>query len=368
MRSLKMQKNIVRIHGGRPPRGVIDFSSPQTPFNPPKILIDTLYEALDKKVYTKYPDYEYTKLRKSIAYFYDIEYKYILPLNGSAELIELLIPTYKPNKLVIIEPTFGDHYLQCKAAGLKTHSFRMKIHKNKFVFPITKILEKPRSFYKHSIILYSNPNNPTGAYTPQKTICEILEYLPRDSLIVSDEAFIEFISFDHSFEINDPRMIILRSFTKIFGVPGLRLGFAYTINTRIIEKMNKFRQAWNINSITSYVFSKILYKNKREILNYIVKVRKYIRKERTWLLRKLSLLGLRVYESDAPYILVRHNCLKHPHIQQELIKHGVYVRDASSFKYLTREHSRISIKHRKENKVLIEAFKKVMDEAGCLRV
>ncbi len=355
-----------RIHGGCRYKGIIDFSSPQSPLEPPHPLKELLLKCVEEKVYMIYPDHSYTSLRKAIAHFYHMDYNKILPLNGSAELLSLLIPAYRPSRLISIEPNFGDHHLMSRALDLEIIDVPYVVSGDEYLFPIDRLLSLPKSLYHRAIIVFSNPNNPSGCFADYKLIYELLHYLPDSSVVVLDEAFIEFID-DVPRIIDDHKLILLRSFTKIFSTPGLRLGFAYINNARLLEKMELIRQPWNVSSIADCVFSRLLGSDEyiSELRAYIEHVKRIVANERIWLTEKLSSIGLTVYRSHAPFILVKHPMIKHPYLQRLLIGKGFYIRDASSFKYLSRNHSRISVRLRKDNVKLVEALKEIIEGSRC---
>lgn len=339
----------------------MDFSSPQSPLGPPSELVAAVEEAVRFRLYSRYPDYSYSELREAIASFYGVDVGRIVPLNGTAEFLGLILPVYKPKKLVVVEPTFGDHEVACRAVGLKVESIALKCLGDRYSFPLDELLEKPKSFYERSIILYSSPNNPTGALVERRVVEELLEFLPDSALLVADEAFIDFVGEAESLlGFDDPRVVVLRSFTKIFAVPGLRLGFAYIGDESLALRVDCYRQPWNVNALAAYAFSKLLKEYEREVREYIGRVRSVIAVEREWLSRMLEGLGVRVYRSSAPFLLVYHPQVRHPVLQERLIGYGVYVRDGSSFKFLTPSHSRVSVRLRRENMVLVEAFRRAL--------
>lgn len=153
----------------------------------------------------------------------------------------------------------------------------MKVEGDNYLFSLDVLTEKPRTFYEGSIILFSNPNNPTGSIINRKTIENLLNNLPHDSLLVIDEAFMDLAYKDKSFLRHpDPRLIVLRSLTKAFAVPRLRIGFAYIADKKLAYKIDYHRQPWNINSITAYAFSKILGENMDDVRKYILDSKKTV--------------------------------------------------------------------------------------------
>ncbi|RSN72813.1 MAG: hypothetical protein DSO07_08890 [Thermoproteota archaeon] len=346
-----------RYHGGRAPDNCLDFSSPMNPLGPPEALVNAINDVIKDRIYTRYPDYEYKKLRECIADFYDLRAEMLIPLNGAAEALQLILPILRPKALVAIEPTFGDHKLQAEALGLPLISISYKRLSSSFALDIISYSSKIREFEDKILLYMSNPNNPTGCLANKKQIEELLECLPSNSYVILDEAFMDFTGNSESFLWNCPdNVIVLRSLTKILAIPGMRIGFIYTNNVEILDLINKFRQAWNVNAVIAESLSKLDKKALRDYIDHSIEI---VNTERNFLVKELRKCDLKVYESQAPFLLIEHS-VKHPEIMKKLISLGIYVRDASTFPYLTEHHSRVSVRLRSENARLVEAFKKLL--------
>ncbi|AEM39203.1 aminotransferase class I and II [Pyrolobus fumarii 1A] len=351
----------MRFHGGRPPPGVIDFSVPGNPLGPHPALHKLLEEAVREKVYATYPDYNYTRLRESLASFYGLDVNRIIVFNGAAEALSLAILALKPRAVVVAEPNFGDHHLHTLAARTPLLRIAMREEGNRYRLEPDDILSVPQRILRGSLVILSNPNNPTGYCTPSAHIEKLLEELPDDAMLVIDESFIDISpGCESATRIGDERLILVKSLTKSFAVHGLRIGYAYTTNKRVLYKLEAARQAWNVNSLAAHVFEKFLTAYAEEARAYLSNAQRVVEKGLQQLTAGLTKLGLLVYESSAPLLLVRHP-KPHPAIQEKLVAHGVYVRDASSYPFLTPYHSRIAVKLPEENKKLIDAFYEVIE-------
>ncbi|HIP57489.1 MAG TPA: hypothetical protein EYH02_05430, partial [Ignisphaera aggregans] len=100
---------ILRHHGGVENRDILDFSAPLNPYAPPREVVMEIERAVKDRIYISYPNAMYSKLRSAIADFYGIDSEYVLPLNGAAEALYLLLLALKPCSVIVLEPTFGDH-------------------------------------------------------------------------------------------------------------------------------------------------------------------------------------------------------------------------------------------------------------------
>jgi histidinol-phosphate aminotransferase len=351
---------VFRAHGGRAPEGVkYDFSVPVNPLGPPKTIERLIEEAVKTKVYARYPDYEYLKLRHAIAEFYGIEAENIVVLNGAAEGLNLLISCLRPELLIVFEPTFGDYRYLAYMLKIPIISIPYRERKDEFELDFDVAEHLAKHIKNRALILLSNPNNPTGAYV-SPNIIESLARIYENAVLIVDEAFVELCEDCSSSQHLVKRcenVVVLRSFTKTFAIPGLRLGYLYTHNKDVLEVVESCRQPWNVNSIATYVFSRALTHNASELREFIEHSKHVIAIEREFLTKRLSELGVIVYNSHAPYILLRHYEFTASKANEALTKLGIYIRDASTFPYLTPYHVRIAVKLRDENVRLIEAYK-----------
>jgi histidinol-phosphate/aromatic aminotransferase/cobyric acid decarboxylase-like protein len=350
-----------RYHGGRVSPQVIDFSSPSNPLGPPPVVDEILLDSVRGRSYTRYPDYEYKMFREAVAELYNVDPASLVPLNGSAEALQLLIPVLKPRVMVSLEPTFGDHRVQTYSAGVPLVTVPYVIRGFRYEVDPSIYCNLPGEFRAHSLILLSNPNNPTGALTPRRVLEELLSCSKDNTVIVVDEAFSDFTGNKESLlGLGDDRVIVLRSFTKIFSIQGLRVGFLYAGSRRMARLLDGFRQPWNVNSLAVEVTVKLLkWDGLREYLRATMEV---VEVERLFLEEHLKRLGFEVYESKAPFLLIRHG-VPHPHFNKELLENGLFVRDASTFLYLTPYHSRVSVRLRGDNVRLLEVLEELVKES-----
>lgn len=354
----------MRSHGGRPPPGVVDFSTPLNPLGPPPVVADAISRsALEASL--RYPDYEYRELREAVAGYYGLDPDGVIPLNGAAEALQLALAALKPRALVSVEPTFGDHGFTVMGLGIPWVTVPLKQQGRRYIFDSSAVCNLPRVLREGSLLLLSNPNNPTGALARPEAVVEAAECM-NGGVVLLDEAFMDLVPAEgYSLLGKAPHnVVVVRSLTKSLAVPGLRVGFAYTEDRRLVRLLEASRQPWNVNTLAALVAVEALATHAGETRRHISKAREAIRVESEWLRSRLEALGLTAYESWAPFMLVYHPQARHPRLQVELNRRGVHVRDASSFAYLTPHHSRVSVRLRGENQVLLEAFEDALRRSG----
>ncbi len=350
---------VVKIHGGNPPEGVLDFSSPLNPLGPPRLLLNVLFNEIEGGAVSRYPDPSYSDFKNSVSMFYNIDPENILPLNGAAEGLYMLLAVLKPRRLIVYEPTFGDHWEASRSLGIDIVALPLISEGNRYVLEPDLLCNIPEREKENSLVLLSNPNNPTGVLVRSRKIKSLYSCLGNGSYIVIDEAFMDFTTGSESFMGKGfERTIVIRSFTKILSIPGLRIGFLYSEDRDLLSRLEGFRQPWNINILAERAVSFML-RSIDIFRDFIRESRDFVKNEREWLYKKLKSLGLTVYRSWGPFLLVRHSGYTHPELQSALIDNGIYVRDASSFHGLSGEYSRVSVKLRKDNAILVEVFRKL---------
>lgn len=354
----------VRFHGGRPPPGVIDFSTPLNPLGPPPPAVDAI-KRLSLESASRYPDYEYRAFREAVAGYYNLDPSLVIPMNGAAEALQLALAALKPRALVTVEPTFGDHGFTARGLGIPWATVPLTLRGRAYELDPSIPCSLPRSLRDGALLLLSNPNNPTGSLASPRAVVEVAECFDG-GVVVVDEAFMDLAPAEgYSLLPNPPgNVVVVRSLTKSLALPGLRVGFAYTENRRLAALLEAARQPWNVNTLAAAVVEEALGASVGETRRHIESSRRLVASEAARLAAELEGLGVAVYESRAPFLLVYHPQAAHPALQSELNARGVHVRDARSFTYLTRHHSRVSVRLPRENRVLVEAFRGALERLG----
>jgi len=329
---------------------LLDFSVNLNPLGPPglnKIL------AKASKTITSYPDNRYSVFKKAAAKSLNVKPENIVPGNGSTELIRLFAETVieSGDKVIIPFPTFSEYEFQCRIFGAEFQYVNY-----------TNITELEPDNYK--AVFLCNPNNPTGNLLKREEVLELARRCSDSEVFLFvDEAFIDLSDPKESiagFAASNDFVVVLRSLTKTYAVPGLRIGFAVSSNN-FAELLNNIRLTWNLNSVAVSVSEKLL-KNNTGYLNRSLEM---ISKERKWLDSRLnSIRGFKTYPSDANFILVdiKGFLLSSSDLTERMLRNSIIIRDCCSFGL--ENHIRVAVRKRNENKKLIKAFSKVISEWG----
>ena len=331
-----------RVHGGRAPPGVIDYSSPSNPKPPRRLVEGILREAVDRGLYARYPDPGYRRLRGLLSSVYRVEPRGIVVLNGAAEAYSLLPLALRPRRIIVLAPSFGDHIHASLASHAPLYMLHYREEGRRYTIEADALERLPPGIGRGSLVLLSNPNNPTGACLDRGTIEALAETL-SGSIIAVDESF-QPLSWECSSVLPDPPegVVVLISLTKVLGVQGLRLGVLLDPWGPVAERLELARQPWNVNSLAAHLLEELLENHWREVEESLGEARSYARREAGRLARLLEGLGCTVYETTAPYLLVRHS-KPHPTLNEALAARGAWVRDCTSYEPLTPLHSRVSI-------------------------
>jgi histidinol-phosphate aminotransferase len=276
----------------------------------PEEMLKELSEEL--KDINRYPSGgEYTKLRQVLAKYVGVKIENILPANGSDEVIEVVSRAYKGEVLIPI-PTFSQYEVSADRGRLS------KVLVNCLHGGVYSLNYSNQQLDKASLVWICNPNNPTGTRIPREKIVDILQR--AKGMVVVDECNYEYLGETVVDLIGKyENLIISRSFSKNFGLAGLRLGFAIS-NPQNIKKIAAFGQYFRVNRMAEKAAGKVL-----KYLDYFQEAWKKIKKVRDKFVRQMNELGFSAYDSQANFVLVKFkNKEKTERVWKYLKEKGIY--------------------------------------------
>ncbi len=339
---------------GFSPGEVLDFSANINPWtNSPGI--EEIVRVNVKNIY-HYPDPQCTELIKQISQYLDVGRENILAGNGSTELIYLAARVLLPRRALILAPTFFEYERALKTCRAEPKFLFLKESQG-FSVSIQKII---RATEDVETIFICNPNNPTGTFFPKEKLLKLVEIIEEKRIaLILDESYLDF-KYPGESLIGEAQksnyLLVLKSFTKFFGIAGLRLGYGIG-GRRVIEKMAHFKEPWTVNSLAQ-VAGAYLLRNKHRIK----KIREAVGKESEFLFGQLSrIAGLKPYPPGANFILVKiETGLSSSKLQEELAKAGILIRDCSNFAGLNDKFFRVAVRKREENLRLIDSLREAI--------
>lgn len=347
--------NMEYLHGGDIYRNMAeyDFSVNINPLGMPLGSIQAAHEGV--VLAGRYPDYKCEMLCQAISSFHSIIPEYVLAGNGVAELIYILCYAVNPRKALTIAPTFQEYERAVNAAGGEMDYFYLK-EENHFDLQQDFVTELFGKMGDLDMIFLCNPNNPTGRVIRKDMLLKVLQACQdRDVYICLDESFLPFLENEENYSMIDylenyDKLIILRSFTKIYGMPGLRLGYALSSNIKLLENMREKCQPWSVSTPAQLAGISAL-----KDVDFLEKTKQMIRGEREYLVRDLMpIIGEKYYDSYANYILFKGGV----DLKDRLLEERVLIRDCSNFKGLGQGYYRVAVRSASENKELVRRVSK----------
>jgi histidinol-phosphate/aromatic aminotransferase/cobyric acid decarboxylase-like protein len=304
-----------------------------------------------------YPDPTYRQLRESIAEYHGLAPEWILPGNGAAEL--LTWSGWELSRLettFILTPGFGDYWRALKTFGARilTCSLLNETGIGDLDFALRYL---PTAIPHPLGLLLNNPHNPTGQIFRRETI---IPYLEKFALVVVDESFMDFLLPSEQQSVLDlvptyPNLVVLRSLTKFYSLPGLRLGYAIADPQRL-ERWQHWRDPWPVNTLAVAAAEAIL---KNDDFAHITW--DWLQPAKDQLFAGLSSIeGLHPYPSAANFFLVRCD-VSGSKLQHELLaNHRILIRDCLSFPELQDSFFRVAIKREEDNALLIAGLRECL--------
>lgn len=273
--------------------GII-LNSNESPFLPPRQIIDEFTSKVKELKFNRYPDMELEELKRIIGTEYGFSSDRITCGVGSDELIDVIFRATleKDDYVLSFSPSFSMYKVfakMCEASFIDVYNDKLDLNPDQMIEAIKK--------YDPKLVLICSPNNPTGAFINKDDILRISKNFK--GLIVLDIAYIEFAKEDLLSLANETNIICLKTLSKAFSLPSIRLGIAFGIKDNI-DMIEAIKPPYTVNSLTQ-LMAIIAIKHKNLYNNNI----KYIIKERERLYNFLYNLGLEVYKSEANFIYVK---------------------------------------------------------------
>lgn len=329
--------------------GSIKLASNENPMGPSPMAVKAIMDNLNKL--NRYPDGSSYYLKNRISEVFGFPPERILTGNGSNELIELIIRAFLLEGEEVLQPfpTFLVYEIIVNGAGGEMISVPLK----NFLINLDDVIKAitPRT----KIIFINNPNNPTGTGISKEDMLSFLREVPEEIIIVIDEAYIEFASnkVANGLELLDKRdrLIILRTFSKLYGLAGLRIGYGFS-SKEIVDYINRIRQPFNSNLLAQTAALSAL-----DDHEFVSDTLELVSNGLKYLYSKLDEIGLDYIPTEANFFLI-----KVPpggkNIYNLMLKEGVIVRPMDS--YGLEDYIRINVGLPEENERFINSLKKVL--------
>lgn len=328
----------------------LDFSSNINLLGIPAGVIQAAKKGVELSYH--YPDTECHELREAISRAEKIPKEQIICGNGAADLIFSLVLTKKPKKSLLPAPTFYEYEqalqsIDCEIIYHSLSDVNGFLLQEDFLEKITMDID---------IIFLGNPNNPTGTLIEKELLERILMRCDTcNCLLVVDECFMDFVSKCKEYTMkeqcrNSKNLFVLKAFTKLYAMPGLRLGYGFSSDVKLLKNMKGVSQPWSV-SVPAQMAGIAALKEEE----YVIRSLHMLREEKAFLMKELENLNMTIYGFKANYIFF--GAIKG--LYEKCMKKGILIRDCSNYRGLNEGYYRIVIKTHEENRQLIEVLKEI---------
>lgn len=306
-----------------------------------------------------YPDRDYTALRRAISDYCGAAPESLIVGNGTSELISLFIKNKRPAKALIVGPTYSEYEREIALSGGVSHYFPLE-EADEFRLNVSALKDTLREDIE--LLVICNPNNPTSTAVTREDMRQILDTCKRHGIFVLvDETYIEFADNCEALSAipliaSYNNILILRGISKFFAAPGLRLGYAITGNTDLIELINSRKNPWTINSLADAA-GRLMFSDR----DYIRETRELVKTERDFMTEALrEIPDLTVFEPTANFVLVKIGSegLNADILFENCIREKMMIRNCATFPFLNNLFFRICFMMREDNERLLDCIKR----------
>ena len=331
-----------------------DFSSNINPLGMNEEIKKTIIDNIDE--YEKYPDAQARELKEKIAHRYDLTSENIFCGNGAAEVIYRLCQAIRPKLALLLSPTFSEYEDALRVVDCEVRRYNLSEEDNfkldeKFLSEINSEVD---------IIFICNPNNPTGELATGELLRRvILKAREKSAFVVVDECFMDFVSGNESYSVVDEiknfdNLFILKAFTKMYSMAGIRLGYALSSNVSVVMRLHEVGQDWNVSTVAQKCGICAM-----NLVHIEKETREFVKTERDFLYLELDRLKVKCYISYANYILFYH---EKENLARRLLEYGILIRDCSNYYNLGKNYYRIAVRTHEENVQLIKSLERVLGQ------
>jgi len=320
-------------HGGASDATVLDFSANTNPKRPRGVV--SVYESAYGAA-TRYPEDDYCEYRTAAGEYLGCEPLSVVPTSGGMGAIRLTLDVTLEtgDEALLPAPSFGEYEREVQLQGADPS----------FV-DHDRILDADPAPY--DAVVVCNPNNPTGdAYRRSDLLRYARECRAADTVLLVDEAFLDFT--EHRTLAGEPGVVVARSLTKVFGLPGLRMGLAVATDA-LRDRLDAARPTWGLSTPAADVGAYCLRQTK-----FVAETRDRVRRERRRMADRLR-DAFEVYPSEAPFLLLRVTDRPVDDVIDDARRNGIAVRNATTFRGLD-SHIRVAVRRPAENDRLLDAL------------
>lgn len=362
--------HIKNIHGGdvysarkqlsmmENPPVILDFSANINPLGLPEGVKQAIRDSVE--TFDIYPDPLCRELVDRLSEREEVPAGWLLCGNGAADLIYRTVYAVRPRKAMVLAPTFAEYEEALRAVSCQVVHYELQAADgfragSGLADALTEDLD---------MLFLCNPNNPTGQLMTKDFLLKIIRRCSDlGILLFLDECFNEFLDEPGEYSAKEylntfDNLILLKAFTKIYAMAGIRLGHCISSNGLILREIREAGQPWSVSAPAQTAGIRAMGE-----ADYLARTKDLIRRERDYLIPHLNALGVDVIASSANYIFVRDSRSTERPLHEMLFQKGILIRNCDNYKGLSPGYYRICIKKHEENRKLIEALREIKAEA-----
>ncbi|MFR8872958.1 MAG: pyridoxal phosphate-dependent aminotransferase [Oscillospiraceae bacterium] len=328
-------------------RDLLDFSVNLNPLGMPDRVLRAIREHAEE--YDRYPDPHCRALRRALSVRESVPEKWLVFGNGAADLIVRLCMVLKPKRALLPAPTFSEYEKAVRLAGGEVRRFFLRQEAGYQVTADYADAVQPGD----SVVFLCNPNNPTGALAEPGTVEALLSACGQvGAVLVVDECFLPFTD-GRSCQSRlraYPNLMVLRAFTKLYAMAGLRLGYLMCADEDLAGRIGAWGQSWSVSAPAQVAGLTAVSEE-----GWPERTRRFLRMERPWMTDALGALGFFVYPSHSNFLLFQAR----PDLWDRAMARGVMLRPCSNFPGLDGSYFRIGLKKRVQNEMLLQVLKEI---------
>lgn len=331
----------------------LDFSANINPLGTPRAVQEAVAASLP--LLFQYPDPYCRALVQAIARYEGVCTDTILCGNGAADLIFALCGALRPQRALLPVPSFSEYRAALATVGCETEYYFLKEEED---FALTGDFLPALEAFGGQLVMLCNPNNPTGQVISPALLHQILEICSRKQLFLFvDECFLDLTEGGEALSLKGllrqyPNVLLLKAFTKSFGMAGLRLGYCLCGNPGLLQSMGAQSQAWNVSTPAQMAGVAALQETE-----FLSRANAIIRTERPRMAAALGKMGLRVIPSKVNYLLFHSRQA----LGEPLLSRGIQIRDCSNYPGLGTGWYRTAVKLPDQNRQLLDAIKEILN-------
>lgn len=332
----------------------LDYSINVNPLPVPDEIKNVIKEAADELIH--YPDPKCRALHAMLEEYTGIDRRYCLLGNGASELIMNIFARIRPKRLLLFSPTFNEYERCARVHGADIYKLDYRADEEAVVAAIKE--------HDIDMIVFCRPNNPTGTLFDLGQLMNLLDYCHKRQIrVLLDECFYSLCdeadtdrAYASVIDANKlrayPQLVVLRAFTKCFGMPGIRLGVAYCADLDLISRIKDLLPTWNISSLAQLTACQFL-----RHPEYVKDYRALIKRGRDTLSAFLESKGAKVVPSSAGFIMFSTS----KDLYTPLLSRGILIRDCSDMVDSKEYTYRIAVRDTEDNMELIGALEEIFN-------